>query len=161
MSFNGRVGNIGALSLSSFLFYLLSVASFDAIGQSWQEMMADPNQNLYDIREAYEQQIGDQKLLPHSGSKQFERWFYWQQFKTDAQGNIRHTKDIYEEAQKFLSNNAARSQAGNWEELGPIYESNIYRGVGRLNCIAFHPTDPNEGNGWISIRWSLDQQRQR
>jgi len=61
MSFNGRVGNIGMLSLSSFLFYLLSVASMDAIGQSWQEMMADPNQNLYDIREAYEQQIGDQK----------------------------------------------------------------------------------------------------
>ena len=157
MSFNDRVGNIGALSLSSFLFYLLSVASFDVIGQSWQEMMADPNQNLYDIREAYEQQIGDQKLLPHSGSKQFERWFYWQQFKTDEQGNIRHTKDIYEEAQKFLSNNAARSQAGNWEELGPMYESNIYRGVGRLNCIAFHPTDPNKvmvgspsGGVWIS-----------
>ncbi len=134
------------MPLLSFNFLLLSlIVSLGAMSQkSWQEMMTEPGQNLYDVRDAFEAQSGDQKDVKHSGTKQFERWFYWQQFRADALGKNRHNKDIYKEAQKFLQNNVARSQAGNWEELGPLYEGNIYRGVGRLTCIAFHPTDPNE-----------------
>jgi photosystem II stability/assembly factor-like uncharacterized protein len=32
---------------------------------------------------------------------------------------------------------------GNWKPLGPDNSPGGYNGIGRINCIGFHPTDPN------------------
>ncbi|PLX14145.1 MAG: hypothetical protein C0597_10470 [Marinilabiliales bacterium] len=36
-----------------------------------------------------------------------------------------------------------KSVSGNWQELGPAYSNGGYAGVGRVNCISFHPSDTN------------------
>ena len=73
-------------SFSTFPLLAFSLFAGAGIAQqqapTWQEMIADPSQNIYDIKAEFDKQ--NIKGIPHSGYKQFERWFYWQQFRADA-----------------------------------------------------------------------------
>jgi len=120
---------------------LLPLLSFTQ--KSWVELKKDPKAKLSDISEAFEKEMGHLKELPHSGYKSFKRWEHWAAFRQNDKGQILRNADLNREAQKYWSNQSARSSSGNWIEIGPMQESNIYRGVGRVTSIAFHPTDPN------------------
>ncbi|MBK9359546.1 MAG: PKD domain-containing protein [Bacteroidales bacterium] len=79
------------------------------------------------------------------GWKQFKRWeYYWETRVNPNTGEFPKTT-AWEELQKFQSDypGSTKSTAGNWTSLGPSASPGGYAGLGRINCVAFHPTDIN------------------
>ncbi len=107
------------------------------------------------------------------GYKQFKRWeWFWQQ-RVGKNGEFPRPNVLMEEWEKYLAthpeaNNVAPTYnnlplgdqlqeqgldpaalassvgtSGNWAPLGPFNSPGGRSGIGRLNCIAFHPTDVN------------------
>lgn len=78
------------------------------------------------------------------GWKQFKRWEYlWESqidIKTGRFPDVNPRK-TYQEWQ--LSQNAKAPKSANWQVLGPGSSDGGYAGIGRINTVAFHPTDNN------------------
>ncbi|WP_210466820.1 Ig-like domain-containing protein [Rufibacter roseolus] len=103
------------------------------------------------------------------GYKQFKRWEWFWEPRVGASGVFPSPSVVAEEWEKYkaahpeasqpslkgkqskgqgesdgLSLSVSQSSAtGGWVALGPSSSPGGYNGVGRINCIAFHPTDPN------------------
>lgn len=89
-----------------------------------------------------------------SGYNPWLRWLWFNRDRTDSNGNIVNVKELTANAFDALNNsplgNAGAGASGrmsNWTNLGPTNYSpltNSYlQGLGRVDRIAFHPTDPN------------------
>jgi photosystem II stability/assembly factor-like uncharacterized protein len=78
------------------------------------------------------------------GWKQYNRWFWDMKFQVDKDGHFpdKTAQQVYDE---YLKSNPVlqRSTIANWTSLGTYSSDGGYAGVGRLDCIAFHPTDTN------------------
>ncbi len=90
-----------------------------------------------------------------SGYKQWKRWEYINKNRLTPDGKItNHTLKNWKAWQQYLNTNpkykspkGAGVTNGTWYSLGPtsytIGNHGYGPGMGRVNCIAFHPTDPN------------------
>jgi hypothetical protein len=79
------------------------------------------------------------------GWKQFKRWEYDMESKIDpASGEfpVKTAAEIYEGYLKTNPQSKAAA-AASWSSLGTSSSTGGYAGVGRLNCIAYHPTNTN------------------
>ena len=142
------------LSLIVFIF-IASILS----AQSWQQYLPQ-NQlengtiTLDDYRAAF-QQYADQynadqygyyyskgEKLRVPGWKQFKRWEWQMEFEVDAETGRFPKTDAWTEWKKYQDRfpGASRSAFGDWACLGPNTSPGGYYGIGRINCIAFHPT---------------------
>lgn len=81
--------------------------------------------------------------------KQYARWEYYWRHQLDKTGNFvspQQVVDSWEEAQELERNNRS-SAVSNWSYLGPdaipTATAPTYAGMGRLNTIAFDPSNPN------------------
>ena len=113
----------------------------------WIEMMQDETANFYDVQQAFKTYWNGRVIERSSGYKPFKRWEYMMiQYRINPDGSRRPADYTLKEYEKYRRlHPEARSLAGNWENLGP-FEIPIgkgYKGLGRLNSIAFHPTDPD------------------
>lgn len=87
------------------------------------------------------------------GWKQFKRW----EIAMEGYYNIRtgeiFNKNVYQEYEKFKKEfpAGAESVSGNWTSVAYGQEGSGNNGNGRVNCIAFHPTDPDIF--WIGTAW--------
>ncbi len=112
----------------------------------WIEMMQDPSANFYDVQEAFYTYWEGREVTRSSGYKPFKRWEERMRWRVKPDGSRYPESRIWNEYEKFkATNSAAKSPSGNWENLGPFNIPNAkgYQGLGRLNAIAFHPTDPD------------------
>jgi len=82
------------------------------------------------------------------GWKQFKRWEYYMESQinpTTGEMPKQTAQQVYDEYLKinpsYKSANATTSSS--WTALGPNSSGGGYAGVGRINCIAFHPSDIN------------------
>ncbi|MCX6282053.1 MAG: T9SS type A sorting domain-containing protein [Bacteroidetes bacterium] len=79
------------------------------------------------------------------GWKQFKRWEYEMETQVNpATGEFpkKSAQEIYNEY--LMTNSQDRPQsAANWTCLGTNSTPGGYAGIGRINCIAYHPTDNN------------------
>jgi PKD repeat protein/photosystem II stability/assembly factor-like uncharacterized protein len=125
----------------------------------WIEMMQDQSVNFYTVQHAFEVYWKDRKVTKSSGWKPFKRWEYMMSSRVDADGSRPPADLVWNEYQNYLDKyQDTKSAAGNWENLGPhILPSKGYEGLGRINALAFHPTDPKilyigapSGGFWIS-----------
>lgn len=113
----------------------------------WIEMMQDPNANFYDVQKAFNTYWAGKTPSKSSGWKQFKRWEYLMQFKIDQNGNRLSADHIYKSVKQFEVQKGVESTA-NWTNIGPIdLPANIGtgqpNGMGRINCIGFHPSNEN------------------
>ncbi len=112
----------------------------------WIEMMQDPDANFYQTQRAFNLYWKDRKITKGKGWKVFKRWEYMMQSRVDAEGR-KPAPDAVQKAYREFTDQA-RSASGNWVNLGPTFIPAPgpagYLGLGRLNVIAFHPTDPNK-----------------
>lgn len=85
------------------------------------------------------------------GWKYFKRWEAEMQLHTDAQGQFVEPKEYLESAIKLSQEKTSlqnkTSNAVTWYPAGPaVIPDNLTgymeNGIGRINCIAFHPTNP-------------------
>jgi hypothetical protein len=135
----------------------------------WIEMMQDPNANFFETQRAFYEYWDGREVTKGSGYKVFKRWEYWMSRKVSPDGlkpspwrNIEAFEKLNTEHRSILE--------GNWTSLGPVTVPsgyNGYRGIGRVNALAFHPTDANTiyigapagglwatyngGNTWIAL----------
>lgn len=105
------------------------------------------------------------------GYKPLERFKWLMETHADENGKILNGRETIELWTALKNYSGERSPSGNWQPLGPILDGVTTRenieGVGRVSCIAFHPTDPNvmligtpAGGIWKSINgggsWSTN-----
>ncbi|HZE21129.1 MAG TPA: sialidase family protein, partial [Desulfobaccales bacterium] len=112
----------------------------------WIEMMQDPSVNFFTVQRAFNLYWEHRKITRGCGWKPFKRWEYMMQSRVNPDGTRPAADLVYRSYEAYMKNK--KSMAGNWISQGP---SQIpapgpagYEGLGRLNVVAFHPTDANK-----------------
>lgn len=130
----------------------------------WIEMMQNPNANFYETVDAFNQYWDGREITKGSGYKPFKRWENHWSTRLNEDGTRKINSEIFDEFMKFKTNYANRDNdfQGDWTNLGPIEKpgnsgTGQPNGNGRVNAVAFHPTDANTiyvgapaGGFWIS-----------
>lgn len=109
----------------------------------WIEMMQDPSANFYATQRAFNLYWENRPVTKSSGWKVFKRWEYMMQSRVSPDGTRPAPDEVFNAFETFTDN--TESVSGNWISLGPSMIPSPgppgYIGLGRLNVIAFHPTD--------------------
>ena len=113
----------------------------------WIEMMQDQNANFYQTVSAFNKYWKDRKITKGCGWKPFKRWEYMMQFRILPNGDRLPANHDWNEYFSYLEKHPeSKSFTGNWTNTGPFtipLADRGYQGLGRINSIAFHPTDEN------------------
>ena len=109
----------------------------DAFNQYWKP---------YNVENGYYLKSGVKTKA--TGWKQFKRWEYYMENQIDpitTEFPKQTARDVYRDFQKGHPTLKAGSltNTSSWVSLGPTTTTGGYAGIGRLNCIAFHPSDNN------------------
>jgi photosystem II stability/assembly factor-like uncharacterized protein len=84
--------------------------------------------------------------------KYYKRWENDMQFKTNGRGELAdpsvYINEVVKAAAEKQEAPSSRFSSAAWSPVGPFALPNnltgyMQNGIGRINCIAFHPTDPN------------------
>ncbi|MBE9469105.1 MAG: PKD domain-containing protein [Bacteroidetes bacterium] len=94
----------------------------------------------------YVNKAGEKVKAP--GWKPFKRWeWFWESRINKKTGEFPTTAawKEFENYKSALTNkkSSPKSNTANWTNLGTSNTSGGYAGLGRLNCVAFHPSDNN------------------
>jgi len=76
----------------------------------------------------------------------FKRWEYRMEGLVDSNGHfpVQTGMQVVREHKKTNPKvYASTHKSSNWSILGPFTSAGGYAGIGRINCIAFHPTNPD------------------
>ena len=112
----------------------------------WIEMMQDPSVNFFKVERAFDLYWQNRPITKGCGWKVYKRWEYMMQSRVAADGTRPAPDAVMKAYSEFKDN--GKSVSGNWISLGPSQIPSPgppgYIGLGRLNVIAFHPTDANK-----------------
>ena len=96
----------------------------------------------FNVENAYYYENGVKKKA--GGWKQFLRWHYYMESQIDPSTGLLPTTSAEEQFNMFFeSGQAPKSSNGNWISMGPNLSDGGYAGIGRINCVAFHPSNNN------------------
>lgn len=117
----------------------------------WIQLMGDRGININTTKRAYDLYFSNKPKVKGSGYKQFERWYHNWSLKVNADGSFPAPDRTMQEMKKYFRNNLTpRSATGAWTSIGPSYNATLsyspsfpHAGVGRVNTVAFHNTNPN------------------
>ncbi|PKP35144.1 MAG: hypothetical protein CVU00_03585 [Bacteroidetes bacterium HGW-Bacteroidetes-17] len=146
------------------IIYTLSFILVFQIGyaQDWQQKLEELKSRkseltFFDIQDAFNEywkpfnvkngkyiQNGEEVKAP--GWKLFKRWeWYWESRIDFETGEFPETSTAKEWDKYKSSSNFSqlKSSNGSWISIGPVTSNGGYAGIGRINCISFHPTDTN------------------
>ena len=129
--------------LAPFATHAQSDASQDP---DWSVLMQAENADPVEIRNLFEARWEGRERTKGSGYKQVERWLHLMDGRTDEAGKVLGVEAIMDAHRAIQQwNDAGRSLNGNWQVCGPTLDDittrdNI-RGVGRMNALAFHPSN--------------------
>ena len=133
----------------------------------WVEQMHNPDANFLDVQRSFNNYWANRRITKGSGWKVFKRWEYMKQQRADFSGvlpaPITTTRAFYDFKRKAGS--TGNVFTGDWKCLGPFNSPGGYIGVGRINAIAFSPTDAQtlyvgapSGGFWVThnhgINWT-------
>ncbi|MEM6697426.1 MAG: T9SS type A sorting domain-containing protein [Bacteroidota bacterium] len=142
------------LSLITTILVLLLSASIHA--QSFLPELGNEPLKMKDLELSFKEWSKQNELESSKGWKWYARWLEEQAIRTDAEGNLGNQAPLFQSAvQKMaVEKNTIAKRSPNWIPAGPndyarIVTSYIIRGMGRINCITFHPTDAN--TFWVGV----------
>ena len=171
-----------------FTFGILLI-SIQAFSQAW--LNKNPNNRtqsemtLYDYQQAFNEywqgKVIDKGYYVENGNKkkayewkQFKRWENFWIPRVDKQTGSFPSEEKYQEANRQFQQNITRSESGTWTNMGPSSSDGGYAGIGRVNSVAFHPTDVNTfwvatpgggvwktsngGSSWVVLTDNIDVQ---
>lgn len=111
----------------------------------WIGMMQDPSVNFFQVQHAFNVYWENRPVTRSSGWKVFKRWEYMMQSRVSADGTRPAPDAVFNAYESFADQ--TESLSGNWISYGPSQIPSPgppgYLGLGRLNVIAFHPTNAN------------------
>jgi hypothetical protein len=113
--------------------------------QSWIDLMQEPSNNFYDTQKEFEDFWQNKTIEKGKGWKQFKRWENFIAPRVYPDGVIR-PEILLEEYNKLEDyNNSNMLPTSIWTQVGPndvpLQSNGDKRGIGRVNTVAFHPTD--------------------
>lgn len=147
--------------------------------------MNDPSANFYDVQRSFNKywkkeerkekfksffMPGNKTEEENEGLILYKRWESFVEPRVFPSGNRNLIRNNSRELSKLITEHnyrASRQAGGNWQPLGAFTVPTGGGGAGRLNCVRFHPTDPNiiytgapVGGLWISpnngIGWTTN-----
>ncbi len=134
------------LSLFTVLFLFNGIQS-----QEWMDFIPDEkkdNPSFLDIKKAYDDFTLFQDPQDIEGNKQYKRWEWYMQGRVNENGEF--PSNLYWKEYEKLEAQRKENTTKNvhWTPVGPfnipLYIGyGIRVGNGRVDCIAFHPTDEN------------------
>jgi hypothetical protein len=97
----------------------------------------------YDVKNGYYNIDGVKKKA--SGWKQFKRWEWNMEGQINPSTGEFPSKTAQQIYDKYRKSNSSikGTKSASWVSLGTNSSDGGYAGVGRINCIAFHPSDNN------------------
>ena len=111
----------------------------------WIDMMEDNDANFYETVDAFNQYWESRPDRKGSGYNPFKRWEWYMKHKINPDGSRRELGKDNQLYYSFIANQRkVPNFAGDWLNIGPIdlpSSPNSFWGNGRINAIAFHPTD--------------------
>lgn len=137
------------------LYYLLvlviGVCVSKIHAQDYLELIHNPTENttLQEIQELAETYFANRDRGRGSGYKQYKRWEYKMQRNVNSDGRIQNFSKLTHDAIVNLDspNPPVGRMPANWTAMGPLNYTNgnsgYNGGLGRVNMVAFHPTDAN------------------
>lgn len=117
-----------------------------ASGQEWVRMFTDSTSNFHDVRQEFENYISQQDQTRHiPGRKQFDRYTYFTDTRVDDNGRFGRREGTWLEYNRLMKEKESGKygKTANWLPIGPYFMPVNSPGMGRINCIAFHPTQAN------------------
>jgi hypothetical protein len=115
------------------------------MAQPWGNDFLTTRGNFGTIRNnanVYFQKAGTAK---GSGFKQYKRWEYYWKNRVNRDGTFPPANVRQIEMGKYKPGlkGVIQAEGANWTSLGPNSSSGGYGGIGRINRVAFHPSDAN------------------
>lgn len=160
-------------NLLNYTIVLLVFFSANAKSQEWMDFIPDEKKNnpsFFDVKAAFEEFSKFKYPSEISGIKQYKRWEVYMQGRVNAEGRF-PTNVYWNEYQRVTAQRKKLdSKEVNWQPVGPFnipeYAGyGIRVGVGRIDCIAFHPTDEDimwigtpAGGAWKTVDGGLSWQ---
>lgn len=139
------------------LTLFLVFASFFLLAQEWVSYIPEDRRNADDlnikeVQQAFNQWCAENNIVEgyidingqkekEPAYKQFKRWEWKAQYLTDGEGYFYQTTTSEQMEQFLKTYDDSKSIIGNWTNIGYNTTPGGYDGVGRVNCIAFHPTN--------------------
>ncbi len=141
---------------------LISLFSTITFSQEWindlpQEKLEKGTLTFYEIQDAFNAywkpyNVEDGYYINEDGErvrapywKQFKRWEWYWENRVDKKTGAFPKTSASEEFNKWeKTQSPGRSITGDWESIGPDASPGGYAGLGRLNCVAFHPQNSDE-----------------
>ncbi|HLP17350.1 MAG TPA: sialidase family protein, partial [Bacteroidota bacterium] len=96
------------------------------------------------VQKGYYLENGVQKKAP--GWKQFKRAeYFWEQRVNPTTGEFPTTSSVveFQKSRFHLNKSAGVTSTASWTNVGTSSSAGGYAGIGRINCVAFHPTEAN------------------
>ncbi|MBK7939881.1 MAG: hypothetical protein IPJ82_23600 [Lewinellaceae bacterium] len=133
-------------ALSLFLVFLSSSAF--AQNKDWLVKMQDPNVNFWDLQKEFNDYWKDRTDYKGNGYKVFKRWEYINETRVLPDGKLMGPGYVMKEYERYMAEAPKlKSASGTWNIVGPTsYPANNTSqptGKGRINTVAFHPSDVN------------------
>lgn len=132
-------------TLSSIFFLHLLPAQFIP------DPIASPSEHkgkFLDLQTQYHNWAFSHDLDQQKGWKWYARWAQEVESRLNEDGTVAHSHIFFEEAIRYsrLKKNQQASRQANWSPVGPTNlpvstDPGSIHGMGRINTIAFHPTD--------------------
>lgn len=152
MHFSFSVGRLAA-------FFAVCAFAFSAAAQSNQPTgFVAPTGSFAEAERSFNEWRSTHHLSTEKGWKQYARWQHYQAQRQNPDGSIAHTNTLHREATRvaeWKKRNATAVRGGSgWIPVGPDVlppgaDPNRQHGMGRINCITFHPTDAN--TFWVGV----------
>jgi photosystem II stability/assembly factor-like uncharacterized protein len=126
--------------------FLLSIQM--GFSQPWMENVTSDKPIFQEIQTAFNEYWKDRPIEKGKGYKPFKRWEWYWESRLLPNGEFPSPSITWDEFHKYYSQrnqNAQRSaqSTASWTFSGPSSSNGGYSGLGRINCMAFHPTDAN------------------
>lgn len=144
------------IKLSILTGILLAWTCTTLQAQKWVDMWRNPSgHTFYEIQEEFNRYFETHDAGKGSGYKQFKRWEYFMEPRTGDDGKILNPQALtfknymnYVQEKGFNSSGQrTQSLGGDWTFFGSqdwtVTPQGYLPGNGRVNVIAFHPTDTN------------------
>ena len=126
---------------------IILFASFITLhGQKWVEEFEKPvNKDFKTIQKEFYDYWENREITKGAGYKQFKRWEWYWEDRLMPDGSFPPAGQALNEYKRFLKENPSNTRNTNsiWQSEGPNSSSGGYAGIGRINSLAFHPTDEN------------------
>ena len=130
---------------------LLFILSFLINAQSFIKNTTNRALTFKEIQKQFDDYKAQNKLSEKKHWKSFKRWEHDMQMHTNAQGEPAGYEDYINaavEMSEFKAQQQANSASASWSPTGPnVLPTNLTgymeNGIGRINCVAFDPVNPN------------------